>query len=287
MKNNRVLLVILILVVLAVCCFSAAIGGVIVARNVGRSVDWMGSANNEVTDTNGYTFDVGTPATLSVDLPVGSVTVRTGETGRIIVEATRRAWGRNDADARQRLERMTVAVAQDATGVTVHVTGQDWQGGGEVAPRSPQVDLLITVPEETQLDITQGVGRVDVNSVRGDVRITADVGEVMLRDILPLATLEVESRVASIDFEGALTPGASYRLTSDVGRITLRLPQDSAFRVDARSDIGDATVDFEVVGESQREGFTGKEITGQVGENTDTQLTLHSRVGEIRVSRLP
>ena len=287
MRNNRTLWIVLLLVVLAVCCFVASIGGLLLARNLQRGANWVWSANNEITDTVAGTLDVADPATLAVDLPVGSLTVRTGEPGQIAVEATKRAWGRSTAEAQRTLDRIDVSIEPTAAGVRVTVTGPDWQAGASTTPRTPQVDLVVTVPEPTQLDLKVGVGRLAVDGVRGDVRITADVGEVELTDVQPVTALEVESRVASIRFEGALTTGATYRMTSDVGRILLQLPPESAFQIEARSDIGDATVDFDVIGQQERPGFTGKEITGQVGEPGGTELFLRSRVGDIQVEQAP
>ena len=80
-----------------------------------------------------------------------------------------------------------------------------------------------------------------------------------------------------------LASEASYRLTSDIGRIALRLPTASAFKIDARSDVGDVRVDFTVTGRSSRQGFVSKEVRGEVGTNPATALYLRSRIGEITV----
>ncbi len=287
MRSNRTLWIVLLLAVLAVCCFVASLGGLVLARNLQRGANWVWSANNEVTATVASTLEVSDPASLEVDLPVGSLTVRTGRPGQMTVEATKRAWGRNDAEAQRTLNRIDVTIEPAAGGVRVVVMGPDWQDGASATPRTPQVDVVVTVPEQTQLDLKVGVGQLAVNGVRGDVQITADVGEVELTDVQPVAALEVESRVASIRFAGTLTTGATYRMTSDVGRILLQLPRESAFHIEARSDIGDATVDFDVVGQQERPGFTGKEITGQVGEPGGTELFLRSRVGDIQVQQAP
>jgi hypothetical protein len=287
MRSNRGVWIILLLVVLAVCCLVASVGGLLLARNLQRGANWFWSGNNEVTATVARTLEVGDPANLEVDLPVGSLIVRTGEPGQMTVEATKRAWGRNAAEAQRALDRIEVSIEQTPAGVRVEVAGPDWQDGMSATPRTPQVDVVVTVPEQAQLDLRVGVGQLAVDGVRGDVHITADVGEVELTDVQPQAALEVESRVASIRFAGALTPGATYRMTSDVGRILLELPRESTFRIEARSDIGDATVDFDVVGQQERPGFTGKDISGQVGQDTGTELFLRSRVGDVRVQQRP
>ena len=257
------------------CCSPATCNG----------ANWVWSANNEITATIGRTLEVVDPAALAVDLPVGSLTVRTGEPGQIAVEATKRAWGRSAVEAQRSLDRIDVSIEPTAAGVRVAVTGPDWQAGASTTPRTPQVDLVVTVPEETQLDLKVGVGRLAVDGVRGDVRITADVGEVELTDVQPVTALEVESgrqhpvrrrlddrRHVSDDQRRGAHPAATAA---------------GARSRSKRSDIGDATVDFDVIGQQERPGFTGKEITGQVGEPGGTELVLRSRVGDIQVEQAP
>jgi hypothetical protein len=123
-----------------------------------------------------------------------------------------------------------------------------------------------------------------VTGLRGEVDIDSDVGEVTLEDVMPLSSLRVQTRVASISLTAALTENAAYDVTSDVGLIALLLPADSSFMIDARSDIGDVQVGFDVTGSSSREGFVGKEVSGEVGSNPTTTLTLRSNVGDIRVN---
>jgi hypothetical protein len=89
--------------------------------------------------------------------------------------------------------------------------------------------------------------------------------------------------VSGVDFTGALTPNAGYEFTTDVGKVALRLPAESAFRLDARSDIGDVTLGFPIVGRSSRDALVGKEVRGDVGQNPTTTLYLRSRVGEISI----
>jgi hypothetical protein len=112
------------------------------------------------------------------------------------------------------------------------------------------------------------------------------VGEVILTDVKPAERLSVASRVASIELSGALIPGAVYELVSDVGRIAVQAPEESNFSIDARSDIGDVSVGFPVSGRSEREGFVGKQVRGDVGADPMAKLSLRSRIGNITVQPL-
>jgi DUF4097 and DUF4098 domain-containing protein YvlB len=270
---------VLLVALLAICCCIAGVLGVLLVRNWNWAGMSFGEGRVEATQPFARTFDVREPVTLSLDAPVGDVTIKAGAERQVIITATKRAWGSNRSQAQEILDRVTVNAEQAGNQVRIHVSGLTGVNLG----RSPQVDFVISVPEKTTLKVESKVGRLLIAETHGDVSVKADVGEVTLTDVLPGEELEVETRVASVEFTGALISNAHYRMTSDVGRIALRLPEDSAFRIDARSDIGDVRVDFTVAGRSSRGGIVSKEVRGEVGQNPTTELYLRSRIGEITV----
>ncbi len=280
MKSNRTLWIVIVLLVLVLCVCCVATAGVLLLGGWQWGGAWLDSARTEATEPFAKTFDVRGPVNLVLDAPVGDVTIKAGAESRVVIEATKRAWGSNGARAQETLGRITINADQVGDQVRIRVAGLT---GVTNAPRSPQVDFVISVPRDTALKLDSRVGRISVAGTHGDVAIKADVGDLLLADVLPVEKLEVETRVASVEFSGALTPAASYRLTSDVGRVALRLPTDSAFKIDARSDVGDVRVDFTVTGRNSREGLVSKEVRGEVGTNPTTELYLRSRIGEITV----
>jgi hypothetical protein len=282
MRDNRVLFIVLALILLSCCCFALLVAGLVITRGMRLGTDFVQSTVNEVTETSDSEFPVTGPVTLGIDVPVGDIEIRGGEGNQVTVQVTKRAWGINQPAARDILNRMDVSVQQTSDTVQITASGPAWTGNPN-RTRTPQVDLVITVPNQTSLKTKVGVGRLSVTGLRGDADINADVGEVTLTDVVPLSSLRVQTRVASVTLDAPLAENAAYDMTSDVGRIALKLPKDSAFAIDARSDIGDMQVGFEVSGSSSREGFVGKEVVGEVGSSPTTKLTLRSRVGDIRV----
>ena len=242
---------------------------------------WQGGLGAQTIEPIQQTLTVQGPATLDLSVPVGEVTVKTGPAGQVKVEGTKRVYGATQADAQARLDDIQVKIEQSGDKVWVRVSGQF---AGNNTGRSPTVDLTITVPKETTVAANMGVGRLQVSGTEGDATINAEVGDVILTDIMPAAKLFVKTRVSSVDFSGALASNGKYEITTDIGKIALRVPANSAFTIDARSDIGDVTVGFPVSGSTSREALVGKQVQGEVGENPTASLTLHSRVGEISVN---
>jgi hypothetical protein len=244
--------------------------------------DWTGpwTGGTQATAAVQQALTVQGPTTLDLNAPVGDVIVRAGPAGQVKVEGTKRAYGATQADAERRLEEIEVKVDQSGDRVWVRVRGP-FAGGN--TGRSPRVNLTITVPQQTTVAADMGVGRLQITGTTGDVTANAEVGDVLVTDVTPVEKLSVKTRIASVDFTGALAPNTRYEFTTDIGKVALRLPETSAFRLDARSDIGDVTVGFPVAGRSSRDALVGKEVRGEVGQNPTASLYLRSRVGEISI----
>lgn len=287
MRDKPMLWIGLAVILLVFCCCCVAVAGLLLTRSIQWGSTWQwgslwrwGGSGVEVTEQFSRNLVVSEPVDLSVDVPIGDITVRPGAAGKVDIQATKRAWGSNRDQAQRILENIAISVDQVGSRVTITVSGLSGTTG---VPKSPQVDLVVTVPRETSLNVESRVGRVRVTGTQGDLAIRADVGDVELRDVVPLERLETRTRVANIEFSGALAARATYTLTSDVGRIAVRLPGDSAFKIEAQSDVGNVRMDFPVSGRSTREGFVGKEVRGDVGVNPTASLYLRSRIGEISV----
>jgi hypothetical protein len=311
MNNNRGLWIALAALLLLACCCccalawavgSAALGGIqtgvsAIEQDGGewqawlRSLrewdgdwrDWAGpwrSLGVQASAAVQQALTVQGPATLDLNVPVGDVIVRAGPAGQVKVEGTKRAYGATQADAESRLDEIQVKVDQSGDRVWVRVSGP-FAGGN--AGRAPHISLTITVPQQTTVAAEMGVGRLQITGTTGDVTANAEVGDVIVTDVTPIEKLSVKTRIAGVDFTGALVPNARYEFTTDVGKVALRLPEASAFRLDARSDIGDVTVGFAVAGRSSRDALVGEEVRGEVGQNPTTSLYLRSRVGEISI----
>lgn len=280
-SNRNLVIVLVVLAIVAVCCVALVAGAFVINRvtsGLARSVGDFGNFSARTTFSR--SFDVSTPASLNVDVRVGSVEVRAGSDSAIQVDGTVTAYGLNTARAEEYLDRVRLDAQQSGQEVIVTADWDEpvagWQG------RSPEVDLVITVPERTAIELDLDVGEVDVVGTAGDLSINTDVGRVTVRDVAAEESLEIQTDVAEINFEAALTEGAQYEFASDVGSITLDLPADSSFQLQASSDVGDVSVEFDVVGEQERD-FVGETVRGTVGGPSDTVVIARSNVGSVRI----
>lgn len=243
---------------------------------------WTGHAVVSASETLTRELTVVGPITLDLNASAGDVTIRSGPAGKVAVTAVKRAYGATQDEAGHRAAAIAINVEQVGDKVWVRVDNPFTTGN---IGRAASVDLTITVPRETTLIARVDVGNLRVVELEGDMDVAVQVGEVILTDAVPDRALKVETRVAGVDFAAPLAPNARYEFVTDVGKIALRLPADSAFHLDARSDIGDVDVEFPVVGRADRDLVIGKDVRGEVGQNPTTSLYVRSRVGEVTIRK--
>ena len=291
MQGRRTVWIIVIVVLLLMCCCAVTVGGLGLglfswSREAGFDLDVADftGLGVEATATVREQFAVeGTPL-LDVDCPVCDVEISTGSGAVVEIEATKHAWA-GDRDAAERaLDRIDVSLIQRDERILIKVDMPQWrQSGGDWREKRARVDLEITVPQQTDLKLQSDVADVVVEGVEGQVDISTDVGQVELKDVVVRDSLKVRTDVARIRFEGVLGEGVRCDIRSDVGDIALTLPADSSFEIDAESNVGAVTCDFDVRGVQGRKQLVGGRIEGTVGENPTAKLKLQSEVGSIRI----
>ena len=280
--NRNVIIVALVIGVVLICCCALVAMAFLAGRFGLRTAQELSELGNYTsTRTFAKSFAVDPPARLVVDASLGDIDIVAGGAGDAIdIQAEITTYGFTEASAQDNAEQVSVQASQSGQEVQLIVQVVEPTEGWRV--RAPEIRVRVSVPEETSLDLQAGVGDLSVSGITGDINIQTDVGRVVVANVQVLENLEIQTDVAAIDFEGPLSEGARYEMTSDIGAITVRLPADSSFQIDAASNVGDVAVDFEVVGQESRD-FVSKTVQGTVGGDSDTLLYLRSNVGAIHV----
>jgi hypothetical protein len=268
---------------LAVHLLAGRLGASLVSVRVPRN--WSGpwilsparvSAEREIADT----FEIGNGGRLDVDLEIGDVRVEATDADAIVVAGRISARGRDEADAEANLKRVRFEMKRDGQTIRIESDTDAPVGGWHDA--APVVDVTVQVPRRTALALTVDVGDVRVEGTSSDADIQTQVGRVVVRDVAVAHRLSVQTSVAEIEFDGALVDGAEYTFHSGVGAISLRLPSDSSYGLDARSGLGAVDVDFHVDG-SDAQPPLGRTVRGAVNGGGDTTVTAESDIGAVFV----
>jgi predicted membrane protein len=254
--NRTVWIVIAVIVVGALlCCCVVAVGAAVaglyafpVSREVGVG---------RVAERTEQSFTVGDAPTLDVENFAGDVTVRSGGSGEIRVIVTKRAGSDSQ------LDRIDVDVSEQADGVRIQASHPGTSIGGV------SVRLEVFVPADARLELDTGAGNVMVAGVQGEISARSGAGNVRVEGAAGPVDLEVGA--GEIDYEG--DPQGDCVLDSNVGNVTLRLPEDVNAEVRLTTGVGNIDLDgFDVEGEIGR-----TEVDGVIG--TGAEATIEARTG--------
>jgi hypothetical protein len=263
-RSNTPLIIALIVVVgVLICCCLVVVGLVVsgIATLPWQAIELSGW-REETTERFERTFDVSTPARLSVDVNVGDVIVQAGDGAQIRISVTKHAWGSDRQQAQEYLDDLDVQIRQTASGEIEIET--DMPSRLRSIGRTPRVDLEITAPRNTSLSLVVNVGNLEVTGIEGAFDIESNVGDVTLRDV-------------------RFTDDSQIR--SDVGNVYLRLPADSAFTFSAESNVGNIDVNFPIQNERSEKRVVGERLEGEIGESPTVDVELRTNTGNIQIRK--
>lgn len=236
----------------------------------------------------------------------GDVTVRSGgpEDG-CQMKAEKAAWGKDDAEAGERLKSLQVSAQQDGQTLRLKVEGGPW-----TKKLHAQVDFSLEVPSACDLALStvkgdfrvQGIsGTHELKAASGDLAMEACSGRAVLStangdigvkgftgESLEVATIngdldiaKAEGRIAlssvSGDISASDVSGDSLKVTSVSGSISLVGTQGKVLEVQTQS--GDIEIDR---GESRE--VKGKTVSGDLEASLSTRdgtIDIHSTSGDV------
>ena len=264
-QNRNVWIVVVAVLVIMCCCVmlvGLAAAGLVVSRSASLAPFELPGSYQERTE---WGFEVGDEPALEITNFAGSVTVRPGETDAIHVVAVKKAsTGSN-------LERVHIsASAPDGDGPVVIKTSKKFSAG------NASVEMVITAPAGTRLDVDTGAGTVEVSGMAGPVGIHSGAGNVNLTDAEGIVTVRLGA--GNINYEGA--PAGYCSFESGAGNINLSLPMDLNMEVDVSAGAGVVDVDYSVDGR-----VTKQSVRGTVGDGSQGTIYAHTGAGNIQMKR--
>ena len=217
----------------------------------------------------------GTP-TLQIENTTGSVRIVTGSSTSISVRAELTARNISHAFARRDLDQMDVTITPDGQKVVVRTeTGSGW---GWWVRR--QVAMTVTVPANTNLDLQVSAGDVTVDGVTGTVTTQVNAGSLTLRDITINDGSTVQVNAGSAHIDGTLAPRAALNVNVNAGGVDLRLPPNTAARLDATATAGSiSTSAWPTALTVTSRGGADKTVTGDLAANPTSTITVRVHAG--------
>lgn len=260
-----------VLVILLVC---ALIGGLVMGIAIKLA--------NEVTvnATSTQTFTVTDVPSLDIHNASGRVQVRQGAPGVVSIETTRIARDTSQNAARADLDNIEVNTTQTGNQIalTTNVTDESYFAS------SSTVNLILTVPANTNIMADVMAGDVQIDSISGVMEITVGAGSVHLQDTVLADGSRIHISTGSAMLLGRLLPDASVDISVNTGNVALRLPADAAANLDARTNAGNIHINgWSLQPRQMNRG--GAIATGTLGEQPTGTVRIRVDAGDITISQ--
>ena len=178
--------------------------------------------------------------------------------GTIVVESWNKDEIRLSATIESKGTHVTPKQINDS--LVVDVMSEN-RGKGDVG----DINFKLQVPVDSSVDLETRRGNISVANIRG-VLVRAHVsseGDIELTNI-SASHVVAQNVIGNIFFDGVFSPYGTYEFKSNKGDITIRIPGDSAFRLEAASPARRIALnDF---WNSNFKSQDGRKVVGDVGD---------------------
>lgn len=221
---------VIVLLVLALLFVLAGIGAVVFFAL--RAADFavfnvpLVSATAEESKT--LKIDTEKPVILNVNDDAGDVSIIGGDVEAVEVQIVKTGYGSNDARAEEALKGIKYDLKQSGNTITF-----TYKLGGRQTREVNTVDVIVTVPTDTEVEIDNGFGIVDVADLNGDVDISGDFGDVTVKNIE--GALIVDNASGEIDISNVDAGSQDVRIEVDFGKVILEKVNGKDITIDSSS----------------------------------------------------
>lgn len=278
-----IIIAVLVLLVIGGSIFNTILGSVffLAALAVAAYVIWR-LAFNQAVQLPVQSFDVSGRQDLVVDNPFGAIRIHRGPVDKVEVRGTRYYSSLFPSRPSYPLN-----ATQQGNQVRVEV----WS---PLARRTftfgdfGRIELDIVTPEFSDVHVRSDASTISVDGIQGQAVIrtnagTIDVknaslasqsfahtnaGTINVKNVNLEANVRMESNAGTISFAGSIKPGGHYSFETNAGTVDIALPANTAFILDAKTDLGTVSNQFSNM---------------SVGEGPPATLHLRTHLGTISV----
>ena len=197
-----------------------------------------------------------------------------------------------------------VLTSSSPTDVTVQATNNDRffnntndvqlatsQAGNIITASVPDngqgsADITVTVPQNSNLQLTTGSGDIQVNGISGKMTLATNEGDVQMTNDALSGQSKITTTDGNINFDGTIGTGGSYQFQTDSGSVNLNALSASEFHLVASTNSGSINVPGVSV---QKNGLgSGSKASGDIGGNSQGQgatVTITTGSGDINLNQ--
>lgn len=152
--------------------------------------------------------------TLSVDDDAGDVSIVGADVEAVEVQIVKTGYGSNDARAEEALKDIKYDLTQSGNTITF-----TYKLDGRQTREVNTVDIIVTVPTKTSVEVDNGFGVVDIKDLIGNVDVNGDFGDATINNIegaLSLENASGEIQVSNVD-----AGSKDVNIEADFGKISM------------------------------------------------------------------
>lgn len=220
-------------------------------------------------------IDTKKPVTLSVNDDAGDVSIVGADVEAVEIQIVKTGYGSTDARAEEALKGIKFDIKQNGNTITLN-----YELDGRQTREVNTVDLIITVPTETEVELDNGFGVVDVADLNGDVDISGDFGDVTVKNIE--GALVVDNASGEVEISNVDAGSQDVRIESDFGKVTLEKVNGKDINIDSNS----GSLNLSNV-RATGEIFTGSDFGNITFENgSAASVTVDSNSGVVTLTKV-
>lgn len=230
------------------------------------------------SDTWRRSYPLAGPAEVQIVGAVGSIDVRTGEAGTVLVEAERTVRAQNEAIAASMVER--IRITEDVTPGRVMLRNDGL--GGVVVAADVEVNFRVTVPPETRVRLRSAAGAVTLANLTGAVVASTDDGAISAVGLR--GPVEARAVNGPVTVALAAVGAGPVVLHTTSGTVSIQLPADAA--ADLRASTTNGTVSVEGLSITATGTVSATRLEGRLGAG-GALIDLSSANGNVFVRPVP
>lgn len=273
------------------------------------------AASYEFEETITKDFDVRPDVELLATASFSEIAIESWDENTVEVSIDINFEARNEEKAKELRDK----IRTDIEGSFDHVrisTGLD--GSWNKDAHELEIKVLIKAPENSKLNATSEFGTLNVNNFGNDVVIECSFGKMHLTNLsgeanrvtseyssgslsgfgggeidVEFGSLEVEQLSGKIEFNASYSAIEILRLDNNVTRLALEnefgscdlsVLRSASFNIEAASEFGKLDLDGSIKINNRDKEMTSLEISAQIGDPTDNQITINTSFGDVNVN---
>lgn len=187
-------------------------------------------ASSQVEESKTLKVNAEKPITLNVSDDAGDINVTGADVDTVQVRVVKTAYAFSQSRADEEVKDIQYTIEQTGNTITLRYK---LPGSLNLNDHASTVDFIVTVPENTSMDVRTNSGDIDVAQINGTVDLSSDFGTTTLENVN--GAVSVDSKSGSIRVSQVETEDEAIVLATDFGEVSVEKASGENLNIDSQS----------------------------------------------------